>query len=215
MNLNYYYWYFKKELSPHFCNKIIDTALKRKKLLGITHEETKIAAKKKNFKKLSKKNLKDLRKIRDSSIVWMDDPWIYEVITPYVNKANENAGWNYDIDWTESCQFTIYGKDQHYGWHNDSYKRPYNMPHEKNFHGKIRKLSVSISLSDPKDYKGGDLEFDFRNNNNGKPNICKCKELKPQGSIVVFPSYIWHRVKPVTSGTRYSLVLWNIGTPFK
>ena len=55
MNLNYYYWYFKKELSPHFCNKIIDTALKRKKLLGITHEETKIAAKKKNFKKLSKK----------------------------------------------------------------------------------------------------------------------------------------------------------------
>ena len=77
MNLNYYYWYFKKELSPHFCNKIIDTALKRKKLLGITNEETKIAAKKKNFKKLSKKNLKDLRKIRDSSIVWMDDPWIY------------------------------------------------------------------------------------------------------------------------------------------
>ena len=37
----------------------------------------------------------------------------------------------------------------------------------------------------------------------------------PKGSIVVFPSFIWHRVKPITKGTRYSLVMWNCGYPFK
>ena len=70
-------------------------------------------------------------------------------------------------------------------------------------------------MSDPKDYKGGELEFDFRNK---KPNISSiqtCLEILPKGSIVVFPSHIWHRVKPVTKGIRYSLVIWNLGYPFK
>ena len=75
---------------------------------------------------------------------------------------------------------------------------------------------MSVSLSDPKNYKGGDLEFDFRNVETGKkPNIRKCKELLPKGSIVVFPSYVWHRVTPVTKGTRYSLVIWNLGWPYR
>ena len=73
-------------------------------------------------------------------------PWMIrgfmKLLHLMLNKANENAGWNYHIDWTESCQFTIYGKNQHYGWHADSYKLPYNKPHDKNFHNKIRKLSV-------------------------------------------------------------------------
>ena len=43
----------------------------------------------------------------------------------------------------------------------------------------------------------------------------QCKEIFPKGSIVVFPSFLWHRVKPVTKGTRYSLVLWHLGYPFK
>ena len=43
----------------------------------------------------------------------------------------------------------------------------------------------------------------------------QCKEILPKGSIIVFPSYVWHRVKPVKKGTRYSLVLWNLGYPFK
>jgi PKHD-type hydroxylase len=92
---------------------------------------------------------------------------------------------------------------------------PYDNLNDPNTHGKIRKLSVTCSLSDPKDYKGGELEFDFRNKENGKPNIRKCMEILPQGSIVVFPSFVWHRVKPVIKGTRYSLVIWNLGYPFK
>jgi PKHD-type hydroxylase len=79
---------------------------------------------------------------------------------------------------------------------------------------KIRKLSVTCSLSDPKDYKGGELEFQFRNRDDPTPTR-PCLEILPRGSIVVFPSFVWHRVKPVTEGTRYSLVIWNLGYPFR
>ena len=48
-----------------------------------------------------------------------------------------------------------------------------------------------------------------------KQNIRECKEILSQGSICVFPSFVWHRVKPVTKGIRYSLVLWNLGYSFK
>ena len=82
-----------------------------------------------------------------------------------------------------------------------------------NVRGKIRKLSMTICLSDEKDYKGGEFEFQPRFEEN--PNhIVECKEVRQKGSIVVFPSFIWHRVKPVTEGTRYSLVVWNLGKPF-
>jgi predicted 2-oxoglutarate/Fe(II)-dependent dioxygenase YbiX len=90
-----------------------------------------------------------------------------------------------------------------------------NNPKNIDTHNKIRKLSVTISLSNPEDYEGGELEFDLRNSPDGKPNIIKCKEILPRGSIVVFPSHVWHRVAPVTKGTRYSLVIWSLGYPFK
>ena len=46
-------------------------------------------------------------------------------------------------------------------------------------------------------------------------HVRSAKEILTKGSIIVFPSHVWHRVKPVTSGTRYSLVVWSIGDPFK
>jgi PKHD-type hydroxylase len=71
-------------------------------------------------------------------------------------------------------------------------------------------------LSDPSDYKGGELEFNFNHPlKSKKDNIKKCTEILPRGSIVVFPSFVWHRVCPVEEGTRYSLVIWNLGHPFK
>ena len=56
---------------------------------------------------------------------------------------------------------------------------------------------------------------DFRNMDPDKPTVRKCAEIAPRGPIVVFPSHVWHRVKPVTKGTRYSLVIWNLGYPFR
>ena len=75
------------------------------------------------------------------------------------------------------------------------------------------KLSVTVSLSDPKDYKGGLLEIDSRRMDRKNSKLV-VKEGLPQGSIIVFPSYMWHRVTPVTKGTRYSLVIWNLGFRF-
>ena len=48
-----------------------------------------------------------------------------------------------------------------------------------------------------------------------KNSVAQVKEILPQGSIVIFPSYLWHRVTPVTKGVRYSLVIWNLGYPFR
>ena len=84
---------------------------------------------------------------------------------------------------------------------------------------RIRKLSMTCQLTDGSEYKGGELEFDFRNydphmRDESKHRV-QCKEILPKGSIIVFPSFVWHRVKPVTSGTRYSLVVWHLGRPFK
>jgi PKHD-type hydroxylase len=71
-------------------------------------------------------------------------------------------------------------------------------------------------LSKPEDYEGGELEFGlFNPNTKRKYNFLKCEEIKPQGSIVVFPSFLWHRVTPVTKGKRNSLVIWSQGDRFK
>jgi len=209
MELNYYYWSFKSAVPERICDEIVKYGNSKEEKIAIVG----------GSKKLDKKGLKDLRKKRNSNVVWLSDRWIYEEIQPYIHAANQNAGWKFNWDWSESCQFTKYKKGQYYGWHIDSWKRPYERKDTNDpSHGKIRKLSVTVSLSDPNTYKGGELEFDFRNKDNstdGVSNIERCKEIKTKGSIVVFPSHLWHRVTPVTKGIRYSLVIWNLGEPFK
>ena len=90
-----------------------------------------------------------------------------------------------------------------YDFHQDSTHSP--MDYEK----ETRKLSMTVQLSDPDSYEGG--EFYFYNGNN--------KEEEPpsqeQGSIIVFDSRMWHRIAPVTKGVRYSLVSWILGPSFQ
>ena len=76
---------------------------------------------------------------------------------------------------------------------------------------------MTVSLSDPEEYEGGRLQFCFREDfePGAEPRYVECTEILPKGSIVVFPSNTWHRVTPVTKGTRHSLVLWSLGYPFK
>jgi|TARA_E500000318_G_scaffold68824_1_gene63697 PKHD-type hydroxylase len=139
------------------------------------------------------------KKIRNSNVCFLSDMWIQKWFDVLFHTANKNAGWNFQFDRYESFQFTEYKKTQHYGWHPDSF-----------LHDKIiRKLSAIIVLSDPKDYVGGEIEF---KTSEGK--IIKIK--KPlKGTIIIFPSFVYHRVKPVKSGTRYSLVVWACGENFK
>ena len=208
MNLKNHYWYFTSVLSPKFCNEIIEYGKRNQEEFARTG----------GFKEkdLSKDQIKEIKKKRNSNIVWMNDQWIYKEILPYVHTANRNAGWNFNWDFSESCQFTKYGPGQYYGWHCDSWNEPYADKDNPDTFGKIRKLSVTCSLSDPSEYTGGELEFNFNDpEKTKKQNMRKCIEILPKGSICVFPSFVWHRVCPVKKGTRYSLVIWNLGESFK
>lgn len=182
--------------------------------------------------------------IRDSNVTFLSNPELYDLLWPFIREANSKAGWNFEWDYTEDFQFTKYSQGQFYGWHTDSSDVPYRkfdplvdpihknpdgsvyldqwgepMPedHESttnpNMVGKIRKISAIISLNDYTEYEGGDLEFDL-GSHRPDPHIT-CHEIKPKGSVVIFPSHIYHRVTPVTKGTRYSLVSWSLGAPFK
>ena len=202
MNLQHYYWYFKSAVPERICDDIVRYGKQLQDQMAVTGGFG-------DPKKLNKSQIKNLKTKRDSNIVWMNDKWIYKEIHPFVHQANANAGWNFQWDFSESCQFTKYNKNQYYDWHCDSWEKPYENGDTK---GKIRKLSVTVSLSEGgKAYTGGELEFDFRNNDpDKKTNIRKCKEILPKGSLVVFPSFVWHRVFPVKKGSRYSLVVWNL-----
>jgi len=223
MNLQNYYYYFQSALTPRMCDDILAYGKAHTPEMAVTGGANDEKAKTKDGK-LKKSAIKNIQQKRKSDIVWMNDTWIYKEIHPYIREANQKAGWNFDWDWSESCQFTKYGVGQYYGWHCDSWDKPYTRPMNADGtypvdHGKIRKLSVTISLTEPDEYEGGNLEFDFRNQvdweKNKKAKIKSCNEIRPRGSIIVFPSFVWHRVAPVTKGTRYSLVIWNLGYPFR
>ena len=210
MDLQYYYWYFKSAIPPRICDDIVKYGLKHDDDMAITGG----LGRDRDLQKqpLNKKEIKDLKKKRNSSIVWMNDRWIYKEVQPYIKTANRSAGWNFSWDYSESCQFTKYKSGQYYDWHCDSWSGAYKEKGPSN--GKIRKLSVTVSLSNEKDYEGGELEFQFRNGDNPRQSQV-CKHILPKGSLVVFPSFVWHRIKPVKKGVRYSLVMWNLGYPFK
>jgi PKHD-type hydroxylase len=217
MNLSNYYWYFKSAIPPKICDDIIKYGLSHQEDLAITGG----LGSGRNLKEqpLKEEEIIDLKKKRNSNIVWLNDKWIYKEIQPYVHEANKLAGWNFDWDFSESCQFTKYKLNQYYDWHCDSWYKPYDKPNDYNTHGKIRKLSVTCQLTDGSEYTGGELQFDCRNYDphmrDEDRHVLTVKEILSKGSIVVFPSFVWHRVQPVTKGTRYSLVVWNLGYPFK
>ena len=136
---------------------------------------------------------------RKSDIVWTKEQWVYDLITPYMLTANEQAGWKYNIVAAHDCQITRYTKDGFYGWHIDGAGSHTELDGD----GNTRKLSMSIILNS--DYEGGD--FEMRGLENQVPRL-------EEGSIIVFPSFVEHRVTPVTEGIRYSLVTWFLGPPY-
>tara|TARA_R110002051_G_scaffold323422_1_gene416970 strand:- start:15 stop:644 length:630 start_codon:yes stop_codon:yes gene_type:complete len=203
------FWFFKKAVPDRICEDLIKHGLSQQPQMAITGSQ-------KGNVPTTKKGFKRLHKTRNSDIVWLNERWIYKEVQPYIHQANKNANWNFEWDFTEPAQFTIYKKDQHYTWHTDSWEVPYNEPTDLHRHGKIRKLSVTLTLSDEKDYKGGELEFNLGKNIPGnKKNTVIPKGLRDKGTLIIFPSHIPHRIRPVTEGTRYSLVMWALGYPFK
>lgn len=194
MILKYSYWFFKQVIPNNICDLIIKDALSRKIKKGTVG--SKDAAPNTTVEKLN---------IRNSDVVFINDPWLRHLIHPYIHQANRLAEWNFQLTQSEAPQFTIYKKNQFYNWHADGFPDP-------NKNGLIRKLSMTLSLSDPSEYKGGEFEFNI-DTDEGRKNIV-CTEVKEKGSIVVFPSHVKHKINPITKGTRYSLVLWYQGDPF-
>lgn len=192
---NYYYYYIN--VIPHnVCDDIIKFASQHQEVLGATGNIKE--------KDLQEDNhlVEENKKHRNSYITWLDEQWIYNEIQPFIQEANINAKWNFEWDWTEPAQFTRYKLNQYYNWHVDQDIEPDD-------NGKIRKLSCTVQLSHPEEYEGGDLQFQTPHGE------FTANEIKPKGSICVFPSFVTHRVTPVTSGIRQSLVMWNRGKPFR
>ena len=199
MELNNYYWCFQGALPNRICDDIVAYGKALKEETGVTWGY--------DPDNMTPNQQKQLEQKRKSNVVWMNPRWIYRELHPLVHEANTNAGWNYHWDWSESCQFTKYdgNKKQHYDWHTDAGTRI-------NENGKVRKLSMTVALVDGSEYEGGDFEINMSTPD--RENIHVIKEAKIKGSVTIFPSFVWHRVKPVTAGTRYSLVNWHQGRPF-
>jgi PKHD-type hydroxylase len=115
---------------------------------------------------------------------------LYKSIADRVARANQ-FGYDFDISGLfGDLQLLEYGEGGKYDWHMDI--GPGHAAH--------RKLSVIIQLSDPDDYEGGEVVFKASENEHTLP--------RDRGMIAIFPSYVLHKVNPVTKGTRYSLVTW-------
>ena len=150
-------------------------------------------------------------KTRISDVAWCNDQWLYDVIWPFMVRANEEAGWRYQIKAAESCQITRYKKGGFYSFHRDGngdHLSAYNNPQNAFMHGYVRKLSMSVMLND--NFDGG--AFEFASYSKGDCVITPIEASS--GSVIFFPSSMEHRVSPVTKGTRYSLVTWFVGPPF-
>mgnify|MGYP001158328659 CR=1 FL=1 len=154
---------------------------------------------------------------RLSSVSWFkrneQTEFFYKPLLQMIYLENVNNNWNFDYDVIEDLQFTKYegSKKQHYDWHADQRSIPYSSNDvSKELAGKIRKISFSIILNT--DYTGGNFEFEV-----GAPHEKNRTEvLTPKlGCAIVFPSFMFHRVTPVTEGTRYSLVGWICGKPYR
>lgn len=220
------YYYFKSALNEDTCNKILQLGknkLKSEGQLAETFDKRAIQEVSKPVEIQGGKTLSEVDEgaiVRNSKICWLEEQWLYELLQSYLHQANEEAGWKFQWDWSESIQFTEYGLNQFYGWHYDGgsdhlcvYKKE-NVKNESMV-GKVRKLSMTVNLSKPNEYEGGNLNFDFGlHRKKDEKRFHECVEIRPQGSIIVFPSFLYHQVTPVTKGTRYSLVMQNCGNPF-
>ena len=143
-------------------------------------------------------------KKRTTTISWIpfkEMPEMYSQVEATMQKTNLNHFGFDNMRITEPAQFTEYPKGGFYDWHMDlnAFGQEGQNP--------IRKISMTLLLSDPKDFTGGDLMFSEMGDNKPLP-------LK-QGQAIFFASFIRHRVAPVTKGIRRSLVMWFGGTPFK
>ena len=142
--------------------------------------------------------------IRSAKLAWLDDipaaAWVLDQMIAHVAAANRHA-FRFDLtDFGESPQvarYTAAGAD-HFDWHADIGAGVWAAK---------RKLTIVVQLSDPAGYEGGTLQLRPDSTITDAPTI--------RGTATIFPSFVLHRVTPVTMGTRWSLTLWAHGPAFR
>ena len=174
------YAFWKNAFSKEECQTIINIAKNKGLIKGKTTGES---------------------DVRDSKITWLypidNIEWVFRRVTDITLNLNERF-FNFDLfGLNEGFQFTNYqAPSGKYGKHVD---RGLNIP--------VRKLSISIQLTNNEEYEGGELNL----YEDDKPITMD----KTQGTLIIFPSYVLHEVMPVTKGERNSLVTWVTGKHFK
>jgi PKHD-type hydroxylase len=140
--------------------------------------------------------------IRITRTAWIkpgpDTKWIYDRMQAVIRTMNDRV-WQFDLrGFSEDFQYTVYqgAEGGHYDWHVDQGDL-----------AKSRKLSLSLQLTDPSEYEGCELQLQGGRRIETAP--------KDRGTLIAFPSYVLHRVTPVTRGTRKALVVWTTGPKFR
>ena len=175
-----FYSFWNNAFSKLECETIINTAKNKGLIKGTTKGES---------------------DVRDSKISWLYPvdgmDWVFRRVTDITLNLNERF-FKFDLfGINEGFQFTNYeAPSGKYGKHVD---RGMNMA--------VRKLSISIQLTNPEEYEGGELYL----YDGDKGTLMD----KTQGTLILFPSYVLHEVMPVTKGERNSLVTWVTGKQFK
>ena len=173
--------------TPKQCQMVIDKGMSLKK------EEAKVGMIKPEGGVDTKKRITTI-----SWIPFKDMPEMYRDIETIMLKANNNHFGFDGMRLTEVAQFTHYLEGGFYDWHMDNdVQGKHQQP--------VRKISMTLLLSDPSTFEGGELEIMSKG---------KTAKLK-QGQAIFFASWLQHRVKPVTKGERKSLVMWFGGPSFK
>lgn len=133
--------------------------------------------------------------------------WTGALASHFASQGNQV--WGLDLAGLGTLSILRYEESGHFQWHIDA------LAHEQADYpglgvGLERKLSITVNLSDPDDYDGGDLEF-----LNGLGQLITQPQLRERGSVIVFPSTVGHRVTALTRGVRYALVGWMVGPPLR
>lgn len=178
------YAFWNNAFSKEECQTIINIAKNKGLVKGTTFNDDKT------------------KDVRDSKISWLYPvdgmDWVFRRVTDITLNLNERFFKFNLFGINEGFQFTNYeAPSGKYGKHVD---RAMNIP--------VRKLSISVQLTNPEEYEGGELKL-YDGEEDG---IIMNKE---QGTLVIFPSYVLHEVMPVIKGTRNSLVTWVTGKQFK
>lgn len=185
-----YVWQWNKVIDPKVCDDVIEIYKN-----SLETEQGKIG---------TEDGPKQVKHIRNTSLTWLPTNHVlYEIIFNYCNYANMNAEWYFSLaGYQSNIQIGHYEVGGHYDWHIDSYAPDEN--------GSQRKISIVLMLSDETSYEGGNLIL--------SPKLSESESIttfKGKGSIIAFPSCLWHKVTPVISGERFAAVAWFSGPAYR